>query len=76
MDWQEDEISAAEKFSLLTAIGKLPEIQANLIVLHYLHDQPLKDVALALNISRSELSVLHHRALITLRRWTLDCDGV
>jgi RNA polymerase sigma factor FliA len=49
-------------------IGRLPKTQATVIVLHYLQNVPLRDVARLLDVTPSRVSQLHRRGLDRLRQ--------
>lgn len=48
-------------------IGRLPKTQATVIVLHYLQNVPLREVARLLDVTPSRVSQLHRRGLDRLR---------
>jgi DNA-directed RNA polymerase specialized sigma24 family protein len=54
---------------LLKAIRHLSDVQASLIILHYLKNASLGDVGQKLKLSDNEVSIQHHFALSALRRW-------
>jgi RNA polymerase sigma factor for flagellar operon FliA len=60
-------LSAEEKRELLACIARLPRIQAFVVVLHYLKDVPLGDVAKATGLTASRISQLHRQALDRLK---------
>jgi RNA polymerase sigma factor for flagellar operon FliA len=53
---------------LLECLKKLPKSQATVIVLHYLREVPLRDIAAMLAVTPSRVSQLHHQALARLRQ--------
>jgi RNA polymerase sigma factor for flagellar operon FliA len=53
---------------LLKCLSNLPKSQATVIVLHYLQNVPLRDVADLLKVTPSRVSQLHHQALARLRQ--------
>ncbi len=60
-----------DRRALVQCIGRLPKTQATVIVLHYLQNVPLRDVALLLHITPSRVSQLHRGALVRMRTvWT------
>jgi len=75
MERRTSKLSAEERSSLMKAISQLPEVQASLIVLHYLHDHSLDEVAERLKLSHEEAAIHHHAALISLRRLNERYDG-
>ena len=60
-------LKAEDHHALLQSIGKLPETEAMVIVLHYLRNVPLRKVAPILTVSPSRVSQLHRQALRRLR---------
>jgi len=60
-------LSAENRGSLVRCIGSLPKTQATVIVLHYLQNVPLRDIADTLHVTPSRISQLHHQALDRLR---------
>jgi RNA polymerase sigma factor for flagellar operon FliA len=48
---------------MLQCLGCLPKTQSTVIVLHYLQNVPLRDVAEILAVTPSRVSQLHHQAL-------------
>jgi len=56
-----------DRRALAKCIGRLPKTQATVIVLHYLQDVPLREVALLLHVTPARVSQLHRRALDRLR---------
>ncbi len=52
---------------LLQCLNKLPKSQVTVIVLHYLKDIPLRDIAAMLAVTPSRVSQLHHQALSRLK---------
>jgi RNA polymerase sigma factor for flagellar operon FliA len=57
-----------DRRTLLKCLGHLPKSQATVIVLHYLQNVPLRDVADLLKVTPSRVSQLHHQALARLRQ--------
>ena len=60
--------SEEDRRMLLKCLGNLPKSQATVIVLHYLQNVPLRDVADLLKVTPSRVSQLHHQALSRLRQ--------
>ena len=60
-------ISAEDHRTLLECIGKLSKSEATVIVLHYLQNVPLRQIAAILAVSRTRVSQLHCRALSHLK---------
>jgi RNA polymerase sigma factor for flagellar operon FliA len=54
--------------TLFKVLAALPKSQATVLVLHYLQDVPLRDVADLLKVTPSRVSQLHHQALARLRQ--------
>jgi RNA polymerase sigma-70 factor (ECF subfamily) len=52
---------------LAEALARLPEAQREAVVLHYLQEQPLADVARQLGRSEAAVAGLLHRGLNKLR---------
>ena len=64
-------LSEEDKRTLFKCVGSLPGPQVTVIVLHYLQNIPLRDVAVRLKVTPSRVSQLHHQALGRLRQsWT------
>ena len=61
-------LSAEDRRIMLQALGCLPKTQCTVIVLHYLHNVPLRDVAEILAVTPSRVSQLHHQALGRLKQ--------
>jgi RNA polymerase sigma factor for flagellar operon FliA len=61
-------LSAENRRTLLQCIGKLPKTEATVIVLHYLQNVSLRDIAALLAVTPSRVSQLHHKALARLRQ--------
>jgi RNA polymerase sigma factor for flagellar operon FliA len=53
---------------MIRCLANLPETQATVIVLHYLQNVPLRDVADMLAVTPSRVSQLHHQALGRLKQ--------
>jgi RNA polymerase sigma factor for flagellar operon FliA len=60
-------LSAEGRTELLRCLKKLPKSQVTIIVLHYLKDIPLREIAAMLAVTPSRVSQLHHQALGRLR---------
>ncbi|HEY0257704.1 MAG TPA: FliA/WhiG family RNA polymerase sigma factor [Candidatus Methylacidiphilales bacterium] len=60
-------LSAEDRRIVLRALSSLPKTQATVIVLHYLQNVPLRQVAKVLDVTPSRISQLHHQALGRLR---------
>ena len=56
-----------ERSELLACIAKLPRLQALVVVLHYLKDSPLGEIAKLTGLTASRISQLHHQALNRLK---------
>ena len=61
-------LSAEDRHTLLKCLGCLPKTQVMVIVLHYLQNVPLRDVAEMLAVTPSRVSQLHHQALDRLKQ--------
>jgi len=61
-------ISAEDRRKVLACLGVLPKTQATVIVLHYLQNVPLRQVAKILAVTPSRVSQLHHQALGRLKQ--------
>ncbi len=59
---------AEDRRTLLQCLGRLPKTQAIVIVLHYLQNVPLREVAAILAVTPSRVSQLHHQALARLKQ--------
>ena len=57
------------------AVAALPTNQAEAVLLRFGSDMPIKEVALALNISEGAVKSLLHRALVNLRKALLSQTG-
>lgn len=57
-----------DRRTVARCIGRLPKTQATVIVLHYLQNVPLRDVAQLLDVTPSRVSQLHRRGLDRLRQ--------
>ena len=57
-----------DREAMLACIGALTKSQATVIVLHYLKELPLRDVAEHLRVTPSRVSQIHHQALGRLRQ--------
>jgi len=60
-------LSAEDRKTLIKCLGALPKTQATVIVLHYLQNIPLREVAVTLAVTPSRVSQLHHQALERLK---------
>jgi RNA polymerase sigma factor for flagellar operon FliA len=60
-------LSEESRLQLVECLKKLPKSQATVIVLHYLREVPLREVAAMLAVTPSRVSQLHHQALGRLR---------
>lgn len=60
-------LTAEDRQTLLQCLVGLPKTQARVIVLHYLQNVPLRDVAALMGVTPSRISQLHHQALDRLR---------
>jgi RNA polymerase sigma factor for flagellar operon FliA len=56
-------LASENRMIILRCLKDLPKTQATVIVLHYLHNIPLRDVASVLGVTPSRVSQLHHQAL-------------
>jgi len=61
-------LSAEDRRSVLRSLSSLPKTQATVIVLHYLQNVPLRQVAKILDVTPSRVSQLHHQALARLKQ--------
>jgi RNA polymerase sigma factor for flagellar operon FliA len=61
-------LSAEDHRTMLQCLGCLPKTQSTVIVLHYLQNVPLRDVAEILAVTPSRVSQLHHQALARLKQ--------
>lgn len=61
-------LSAEDRRTMLQCLGCLPKTQSTVIVLHYLQNVPLRDVAEILAVTPSRVSQLHHQALARLKQ--------
>jgi RNA polymerase sigma factor for flagellar operon FliA len=61
-------LSAEDRRTMLRCLGCLPKTQSTVIVLHYLQNVPLRDVAEILAVTPSRVSQLHHQALGRLKQ--------
>jgi len=65
---------AEDRRTMLQCLSRLPKTQATVIVLHYLQNMPLRDVAEILAVTPSRVSQLHHQALDRLKQsWQKTC---
>jgi RNA polymerase sigma factor for flagellar operon FliA len=66
---------AEDRVTVLQCLSRLPKTQATVIVLHYLQNVPLREVARTLAVTPSRVSQLHHQALARLRQaWQKSCS--
>jgi RNA polymerase sigma factor for flagellar operon FliA len=56
-------LCAEDRKTLLKCLSALPKTQGTVIVLHYLQNMPLREVAALLDVTPSRVSQLHHQAL-------------
>ncbi len=61
-------LSAEDRKTLIKCLSSLPKIQATVIVLYYLQNIPLREVARTLAVTPSRVSQLHHQALSRLKQ--------
>ena len=61
-------LSAEDRRIMLQCIGCLPKSQSIVIVLYYLQNVPLREVAIFLAVTPSRVSQLHHQALARLKQ--------
>lgn len=57
-----------DRRTLLKCLLTLSKSQATVVILHYLKNIPLRDVAARLKVTPSRVSQLHHQALARLRQ--------
>jgi RNA polymerase sigma factor FliA len=69
-------LSAEDRRTMLQCLGCLPKTQSTVIVLYYLQNVPLRDVAEMLAVTPSRVSQLHHQALSRLRQAWQRSDAV
>ena len=60
-------VSSEDRRAMVQCLAGLPPAQATVIVLHYLQNVPLRQVARMLKVTPSRVSQLHHQALDRLR---------
>jgi RNA polymerase sigma factor for flagellar operon FliA len=60
-------LSAEDRRTIMRSLSGLPKTQATVIVLHYLQNVPLREVARILAVTPSRVSQLHHQALARLK---------
>jgi len=60
--------SVEDRRTLAQCVSRLPKTQATVIVLHYLQNVPLREVAQLLAVTPSRVSQLHRRGLDRLRQ--------
>jgi RNA polymerase sigma factor for flagellar operon FliA len=69
-------LSAEDRRTMQQCLGCLPKTQSTVIVLHYLQNVPLREVARILFVTPSRVSQLHHQALARLKQaWRRSCGG-
>jgi RNA polymerase sigma factor for flagellar operon FliA len=61
-------LAAESRRTMVECLGRLPKTQSTVIVLHYLQNVPLRDVAEILAVTPSRVSQLHHQALSRLKQ--------
>jgi RNA polymerase sigma factor for flagellar operon FliA len=61
-------LSAENRRSMVKCLAALPKTQGMVIVLHYLQNVPLREVAEILSVTPSRVSQLHHQALERLKQ--------
>lgn len=61
-------LSAEDRRAMLQCLSMLPKTQVTVIVLHYLQNVPLREVAEMLAVTPSRVSQLHHQALAKLKQ--------
>jgi RNA polymerase sigma factor for flagellar operon FliA len=61
-------LSAEDRRTILECLEQLPKTQGTVIVLHYLQNVPLRDIAKMMTVTPSRVSQLHHQALGRLRQ--------
>jgi RNA polymerase sigma factor FliA len=69
-------LSAEDRCAIRQCLHSLPKTQVTVIVLHYLQNMPLRDVAAMLTVTPSRVSQLHHQALARLKQAWQKVDGV
>jgi RNA polymerase sigma factor for flagellar operon FliA len=69
-------LSAEDRRTMLRCLGGLPKTQATVIVLHYLQNVPLREVARLLAVTPSRVSQLHHQALARMKQAWQRSDAV
>jgi len=69
-------LSAEDRKKTLRCLGGLPKTQKTVIVLHYLQNVPLRDVAHLLAVTPSRVSQLHHQALARMKQAWQRSDAV
>lgn len=60
-------ITMEDRHAMMRCLSKLPKTQATVIVLHYLQNVPLRNVAKMLAVTPSRVSQLHHQGLDRLK---------
>jgi RNA polymerase sigma factor for flagellar operon FliA len=69
-------VSAEDRRTMLQCLACLPKTQSTVIVLHYLQNVPLREVAKILAVTPSRVSQLHHQALTRLKQAWQRSDPV
>jgi RNA polymerase sigma factor for flagellar operon FliA len=67
-------LSEEERVAMRQCLASLPKTQAHVIVLHYLQNVPLREVARTLAVTPSRVSQLHHKGLERLKMAWQKCD--
>jgi RNA polymerase sigma factor FliA len=60
--------SVEDRKTMLRCLDRLPKSELTVVVLHYLQNVPLRDVAAILAVTPSRVSQLHHQALTRLKQ--------
>ncbi len=68
-------LCAEYRRTLSQCLARLPKTQVTVIVLHYLQNVPLRDVAQILDVTPSRVSQLHHQALARLKQAWRRSEG-
>ena len=63
-----DILHADDRRQMINSIRTLPKTQATIIVLHYLKNVPLREIAAVIHVTPSRVSQLHHQALEHMRQ--------
>lgn len=67
-------LSEEDRVAMRRCLASLPKTQAHVIVLHYLQNVPLREVARTLAVTPSRVSQLHHQGLARLK-WAWRKSG-